>query len=102
MPVLSALENAAWQTRINRLQNACGCGAGAGALVTSTVAVLLLFLIQPRSIMTAGWRDAGVAVVAVLGVTVLAKVVGAWHERRRWRRAVEELRLLVAARECSP
>ena len=101
MPVLSARENAAWQTRLDRLRKTCGCGAGAAALVVSTLTVLLLFWTRPGGLVTGGWRDAGVAVAAVLGVTVTAKAIGAWQGRRRWRRAVEELHALVAARERS-
>ena len=81
------------EPRLIRAVNACGCGSGAFALLLG-VALSVLWWLTQRDGRWLMWREVGVAALAVVVATVVAKLGGVlvarlwivWTQRRLERR----------------
>lgn len=81
------------EPRLARALNACGCSSGAVALLLSSALSVLWWLTQREGRLFM-WREAGIAAVAVVIATGLAKLGGilfarlwiVWTQRRLERR----------------
>lgn len=81
------------EPRLTRALGACGCSSGAVVLLLGSALSVLWWLTQREGRLVM-WPEAGIAAVAVLVATVLAKLGGilfarlwiAWTQRRLERR----------------